>query len=897
MIIIENISDIYFTLNGITFPKIYQPLKQGSDSIGIYNIYNTRQQLQNSTSYSEFEIDGISYVSQAQTIEALLNVVYLYEGTVSQSIINNYITNKYLEQTIINNTYTGTVTNAPDEEDITEDVNVLKFKDRSAGFDNLGYKIIRSGFNFGSIPAGHADSIWEIRIDFDLSAASIILPSNVTLKFNGGKFMNGTLVGDNTKVEAGLENIFDSDVVISGTWKVKEVYPEWFGAVADGIIDNKGFFESAFEFSSLSNSVIKLRKGTYFLSEGFIINDIDVNIQGTGKELTKIETDLDSSYAGDAFLKFQGSYGSSSVLTNDAIRNIDHVQVVDGSLFDDGDLILINSDELIDTDRNWGEYIHINKIVGNIIYFNTGIIYDKYKTSENAKITKVNSIGCTVKDLSIVNRNTDTLNNTYGFICLRADNPVFENVSIKNFSRTNLAIVESYNVFVKNYYSQHADENISGSGQGYGLMMHGCTYADVQAVILNSRHCITTDGVANTCSQWHTNIHDSYFASKIARTMVDAHPASDYTTVNNCVFQGYSDDPEYNDPPTAYTTADSLILDGHARVVPRVNNPTNTPLDSATTVANWYFYSISLASGVNVSGNCIVRNCTFYNLSAAFAIRGNYKTLQFENNTMYDCMYFTDDDVLLIDFNISNNKIINKYPFDVYAIDIQQATPIDKEGVIKNLYIENQKFYQNRGAYDNIKLQDIEIYHTSTFRETTPFKTTSHSGAGTELIIDGLKYKGTQPLFLFAEDVVRITGMDIELLGQHLSFTDIPTAQSLIYYEGKLNHKSTHPNAAIYTEYSSPVDVLDINLNIYWAVSAPKWNARETPTQIKFRGSTNESIETYTAGTYGNSQVLNMVSESDDLPTGLGSSDRALTYYNNGIHFWTGTAWKEVTFV
>lgn len=279
MIIINTISDVYFELNEITYAKIYQPLKQGAESIGIYNIYNTKQQLQNSTPYSEFKIDGIVYGTQKETIEALLNVIYLYEGIISQEIINNFITNEFLEQNIINNTYTGTVTNAPDEEDITEDVNVLKFKDRDSGFDNLGYKIIRSGFDWTSIPVGHANSILEIRGEFDFSGATITIPSNVTLKFNGGKFSNGTLTGDDTKIISDLNYIFNSDLTLAGSWKLKKVFPEWFGAVGDGISDDLTALRNMFVVADGSSGVQleygKTYKVTDFLT--FQNSELDLN--------------------------------------------------------------------------------------------------------------------------------------------------------------------------------------------------------------------------------------------------------------------------------------------------------------------------------------------------------------------------------------------------------------------------------------------------------------------------------------------------------------------------------------------------------------------------------------------------------------------------------------------
>lgn len=76
MITINSINENYFTLNSNTHAKIYQPLKMGLNAIGIYNVYDTKLQLLNSTDYSEFTINGNTYNSQADVIAALLPVIY-----------------------------------------------------------------------------------------------------------------------------------------------------------------------------------------------------------------------------------------------------------------------------------------------------------------------------------------------------------------------------------------------------------------------------------------------------------------------------------------------------------------------------------------------------------------------------------------------------------------------------------------------------------------------------------------------------------------------------------------------------------------------------------------------------------------------------------------------------
>jgi hypothetical protein len=75
MVIINTITDKDFELNGIPFAKIYQPLKSGSEGIAIYSIYDTRQQIQNSIRYDQYQIDGVVYGSQTLTMAAILDVV------------------------------------------------------------------------------------------------------------------------------------------------------------------------------------------------------------------------------------------------------------------------------------------------------------------------------------------------------------------------------------------------------------------------------------------------------------------------------------------------------------------------------------------------------------------------------------------------------------------------------------------------------------------------------------------------------------------------------------------------------------------------------------------------------------------------------------------------------
>ena len=66
----------------------------------------------------------------------------------------------------------------------------------------------------------------------------VIIPKNCVLKFDGGCLKNGTIIGTNTRIEAGLVKIFEEDVTLKGTWDAAEAYPEWFSNDLKKTVDN-----------------------------------------------------------------------------------------------------------------------------------------------------------------------------------------------------------------------------------------------------------------------------------------------------------------------------------------------------------------------------------------------------------------------------------------------------------------------------------------------------------------------------------------------------------------------------------------------------------------------------------------------------------------------------------
>ena len=63
-----------------------------------------------------------------------------------------------------------------------------------------------------------ADTIYEIRYNFDLDDKNITIPNGCSLRFNGGSLSNGKLVGNDTKVEFIGEYAGFNDITLLGTW-------------------------------------------------------------------------------------------------------------------------------------------------------------------------------------------------------------------------------------------------------------------------------------------------------------------------------------------------------------------------------------------------------------------------------------------------------------------------------------------------------------------------------------------------------------------------------------------------------------------------------------------------------------------------------------------------------
>ena len=73
------------------------------------------------------------------------------------------------------------------------------------------------------------NTIYVIKYDFDLNRGYVNIPTDCVLQFDGGSISNGTIIGQDSEIQAGLVKIFGTNVTLAGSWK-NNGHIRWFGA-------------------------------------------------------------------------------------------------------------------------------------------------------------------------------------------------------------------------------------------------------------------------------------------------------------------------------------------------------------------------------------------------------------------------------------------------------------------------------------------------------------------------------------------------------------------------------------------------------------------------------------------------------------------------------------------
>lgn len=166
-----------------------------------------------------------------------------------------------------------TINNFPDNEDLelytiyqdsNNKIDAIRFKDRDNS-NGMAYKYLRKTKNMilSQSDFNQANTIYEIRYDFDLNGNTINIPDSCELKFVGGSLKNGYLKGSL------LNNIIDLN-------RIK--------------VDDLGIFFSYFKLKD-NQTVIFEKDKVYTSSIDININASNITINGNGATIQSINTE------------------------------------------------------------------------------------------------------------------------------------------------------------------------------------------------------------------------------------------------------------------------------------------------------------------------------------------------------------------------------------------------------------------------------------------------------------------------------------------------------------------------------------------------------------------------------------------------------------------------------
>lgn len=235
----------------------------------------------------------------------------------------------------------GNVTNAADEEDITSEDNLLKLKDRTyAEGVGMGYVILRKDKTFAE-QVTKANTIYEIRYDFDLDDETVEIPENCTLKFNGGSLRNGVIVSSNTSISNDKEVEIFFNILLSGNWSGK-ARDTWFSYNAESR-QHYDIISSLFKFES-----VDISRAIYFVEKWQTIttNSTRSYVNGHG---VKIVFPHDKGAKVDGWGNLMQYQVSSLFSASEGEREYFHIK----------DIAFIDNSDVI---SGWGEDVHAEQI-------------------------------------------------------------------------------------------------------------------------------------------------------------------------------------------------------------------------------------------------------------------------------------------------------------------------------------------------------------------------------------------------------------------------------------------------------------------------------------------------------------------------------------------------------
>lgn len=224
----------------------------------------------------------------------------------------------------------------------------------------------------------YSNVVYKIVGDIDLGGGTLTIATGSTLDFQGGSFSNGTIVGNGTKIIAGLTKIFGTDITLNGTWNIETANVAWFGAYPSNA-DNSDIIQHMIDIFGNSLRIgLQFNKGTYTLSKPLIVKDcIRFSIIGNTTTLQKI-TNTTTGITDPVQCSLGSVNGNIPVILY--LEKAVYFRLVDISFSSNGNNSAIS---LANCSNFEFDYVNIENVLNGILHWNAWVgIYNKVSVSK-----------------------------------------------------------------------------------------------------------------------------------------------------------------------------------------------------------------------------------------------------------------------------------------------------------------------------------------------------------------------------------------------------------------------------------------------------------------------------------------------------------------------------------
>lgn len=432
------------------------------------------------------------------------------------------------------------------------------------------------------------NTIYIIQYNYSLNYQTITIPEGCVLQFEGGSISNGTLSGNNTIISSQVYNIFNINTTLANSWNIPEIYPEWFGAIGNGITDDTTAMQLAINSGSPK---LKLTSNVYLVSN--LTCNRSVEIEGNNNMLL---------FNSDKYMTVDYHINLNSEITQ--IEQVDQrilkLYNPDSSKYKRGDIVKLYSDDVISgTDFIQSQFFVVSNVYTTFIEVGG---YPLFSFTTNPRIQLIDkSKKIKISNLQLSSKEHTIYTDTALITIIGGCNHEIKSCSLVNTNSHGLLFTGCYGYVVDDFDVDYADFINTGSLYKIGIG------------ITDTGSSNFTVSFKNGYTQAFTSIY----------TYIKSYPetrgCSQFGIIKNAIASGTSLDNHTNAYNLVYV--DSIISSSPSGITIRGINCVYDNIE-----ANTYTYGIyAYADSHNISNplNFTVKNSRVTSLNTGLEILNN----------------------------------------------------------------------------------------------------------------------------------------------------------------------------------------------------------------------------------------------------------------------------------